>query len=162
MAQSVVHRPSTDPVPLDDLVDAVLASSRALVAAAARSLAGTRGGTLPQFRLFVVLADGPSNLRKLASALDVGDSTATRMVDHLVTAGLVDRSVEPDDRRTTRLALTTAGRRTVRTVVARRRRHLTAVLEAVPADGRAGVAAAMATFAAPAEQVLGHRAVTGP
>jgi len=162
MAQPGASRPPTDPGSLDDLVDAVLASSRALVAVTARSLAGTRGVTLPQFRMLVVLTDGPSSLRKLASALDVADSTATRMVDRLVVAGLIDRSVEPDDRRTTRLSLTTAGRRTVRTVMARRRRDLTTVLEAVPADRRAGVAAAMATFTAAAEQVLGHRAVTGP
>jgi len=117
-----------DELTVEEVVDAVLASSRALVAVSARSIAGVHGVTLPQFRMLVVLADGPSNLRGLASGLDVADSTATRMVDRLVAAELVGRTVEPGDRRTIRLALTTAGHRRVRTVMARRRRDLKAVL----------------------------------
>ncbi len=77
-----------DELTVDQVVDAVLASSRALVAVSARSIAGVHGVTLPQFRMLVVLAAGPSNLRGLASGLDVADSTATRMVDRLVAAGI--------------------------------------------------------------------------
>ena len=83
----------------EDLVDAVLQSSRALVALAARSIAGVGGVTLPQFRMLVVLEAGQTNLRGLAAALDVAPSTATRMVDRLIDAGLVQRSIPTTDRR---------------------------------------------------------------
>ena len=65
---------------VDDLVDTILLSSRALVALSARSIATAHGVTLPQFRMFVVLEAHQTNLRGLAAALDVAPSTATRMV----------------------------------------------------------------------------------
>lgn len=138
---------------IEELVDAVLDGSRALVAVSARSIAGTRNVTLPQFRMLVVLADGASTLTGLAAQLDVAPSTALRMVDRLVTAGLVERTVRPENRRETRLSLTTAGRRTVRTVTQRRRRDLRAVLERLPESRRRAVATAMADFSAAADQV---------
>ena len=108
---------------LDSVVDAVLLSSRALVAVSARSIAAAQGVTLPQFRMLVVLSEASTNLSALAGALDVAPSTAMRMVDRLEAAGLVERSVHPDNRRETHLTLTPAARRTVRTVTARRRRR---------------------------------------
>jgi len=70
----------------DDLVDTVLAASRALVAVAARSLAAAGDEvTLPQYRALVVLAaSGPQGTADLAAALAVNPSTATRMCDRLV------------------------------------------------------------------------------
>jgi DNA-binding MarR family transcriptional regulator len=61
--------------------------------------------------------------------------------------------VRADDRRETRLALTTAGRRTVRTVTARRRRDISAVIEQVPVGQRARLAAAMEAFSNAALEV---------
>ena len=84
---------SSDEKSMDDIVDAVMAASRALVALSARSIAGVRDVTLPQYRMLVVLTGGPTNLSGLARALDVAPSTALRMVDRLVSAGLVARSV---------------------------------------------------------------------
>lgn len=136
---------------LHAVVDAVLLSSRALVAVSARSIAAATGVTLPQFRMLVVLSEAPSNLTGLAAALDVAPSTAMRMVDRLESAGLVERSVPPDNRRESRLALTTAGRRTVRTVTARRRRDLSAVLSQLSEPEQAALAAAMTAFARAAD-----------
>ncbi len=162
MASTTSKRPTRDAQRgMDDLVDAILLSSRALVAVSARSIAGAQGVTLPQFRMLVVLDAGPTNLSGLADALDVAPSTAMRMVDRLVDAGSVERSVLPDNRRETHLSLTAVGRRTVRTVTARRRRDLHAVVERVPADRRAAVAVAMADFAAAADQVWPHQPVAG-
>ncbi len=140
------------PGELDTVVDAVLGSSRALVALSARSIAGANGVTLPQYRMLVVLSDGPSNLSGLAAALDVAPSTAVRMVDRLVTAELVERSVPPENRRETRLTLSRGGRGVVRRVTARRRRDLRTVVEQVPPERRADLADAMAAFAEAAEQ----------
>ena len=80
------------PAAADELVDTVLAASRALVAVAARSLAAPGMGTLPQYRALVVLAArGPQGTAELAAALAVNPSTATRMCDRLVRKGLVRR-----------------------------------------------------------------------
>jgi DNA-binding MarR family transcriptional regulator len=139
----------------EDLVDAVLQSSRALVALAARSIAGAGGITLPQFRMLVVLEAGQMNLRGLAAALDVAPSTATRMVDRLIDAGLVQRSIPTADRREISLTLTSSGRRTVRTVTERRRRDLRRVVDQIPRNRRAAVARAMTDVADAAERVWG-------
>ncbi len=85
--------------------------------------------------------------------LDVAASTALRMVDRLAGAGLVERTVRPDNRRETHLSLTTAGRRTVRTVTARRRRDISTVIDSMAAEERAGLAQAMASFAEAADQL---------
>jgi DNA-binding MarR family transcriptional regulator len=145
---------------LDAVVDAVLLSSRALVAVSARSIAAATGVTLPQFRMLVVLSEAPSNLTGLAAALDVAPSTAMRMVDRLESAGLVERSVPPGNRRESRLALTTAGRRTVRTVTARRRRDLSAVLTQLSEHEQADLAAAMTAFARAADTLWSGEANT--
>jgi DNA-binding MarR family transcriptional regulator len=146
-----LHKSTLDDASLDEVVDAVLASSRALVAVSARSIAGARAVTLPQYRMLVVLDQAPTNLTGLAAALDVAASTALRMIDRLIAAGLVERSVPEDNRRETRLSLTTTGRRTVRTVTARRQRDLRTVIEHIPPSRRHAVAQAMAAFATAAE-----------
>ena len=140
---------------VEDLVDTILLSSRALVALSARSIATAHGVTLPQFRMLVVLEAHPTNLSELAAALDVAPSTATRMVDRLVDAGLVQRTIPVADRREVALTLTPSGRRTVRTVTERRRRDLRAVVDQIPRNRRAAVAQAMADFAEAAEHVWG-------
>ena len=144
-------RPKDQVPPLDAVVDAVLASSRALVAVSARSIAGAEGVTLPQFRMLVVLTGASTNLSTLAGALDVAPSTAMRMVDRLENAGLVARSVHPDNRRETHVALTDVGRATVRSVTARRRRDLSAVLAQLSPDEQSALAAAMTAFATAAD-----------
>lgn len=146
---------AADDLPADDIegiADAVLASSRALVAVSARSIAA-KGVTLPQYRMLVVLDDGPSNLTELAGHLDVAPSTALRMVDRLVAAGLLSREVPAGNRRERSLSLTAAGRRTVRTVTNRRRRDLRAIVAQIPVEDRPSLARAMAAFATAAEQV---------
>lgn len=136
-----------------DAVDAVMASSRALVAVSARSIAAADGVTLPQYRMLVVLAGGEANLTTLAAHLDVAPSTALRMVDRLVGAGLVERAVRPDNRRETHLSLTVAGRRTVRTVTVRRRRDIRAVIDGMDPAQRGALIDAMAAFARAADHL---------
>jgi DNA-binding MarR family transcriptional regulator len=143
----------SQPTELDDVVEAVLMSSRALVAVSARSIAGVRGVTLPQYRMLVVLQAGPRNLSQLAQALDVAASTAMRMIDRLETAGLVTRVVRPTNRRETWLELTTAGKRAIRTVNTRRRRDLRAVVERIPPDQRRQLAEAMTAFTKAADEL---------
>ena len=154
-------RPTTshENAAINECADAVLAGSRALVAVSARSIAGAQGVTLPQYRMLVVLDQVPTNLTELSRQLDVAPSTALRMVDRLVVAGLVDREIRPDNRRETRLSLTATGRRTVRTVTARRRRDVRAIIERMPLQQRHALAQAMTAFADAAEQVWPMSAV---
>jgi DNA-binding MarR family transcriptional regulator len=140
---------------VEDLVDTILLSSRALVALSARSIAIAHGITLPQFRMLVVLEAHQTNLSGLAAALNVAPSTATRMIDRLVDAGLVQRTIPAADRREIALTLTPSGRRTVRTVTERRRRDLRMVVEQIPRNRRAAVGQAMTDFAEAAEHVWG-------
>ena len=124
MPDSMAHaaRSSSADAAPDDLVDTVLAASRALVAVAARSLAAAGDEvTLPQYRALVVLAaSGPQGTADLAAALAVNPPTATRMCDRLVRKGLVRRHRQAGDRRTVRIALTPAGRDLVADVTMRR------------------------------------------
>jgi DNA-binding MarR family transcriptional regulator len=139
----------------DELVDSVLAASRALVAVAARSLADAGDEvTLPQYRALVVLAArGPQGTAELAAALAVNPSTATRMCDRLVRKALVRRHRQAGDRRSVRIALTAPGRDLVAEVTRRRRAELTRLLRALPADQHEPVTAAFRAFAAAAGEL---------
>lgn len=145
---------------LAQIVDTILAASRALVAVSARSIADASDVTLSQYRMLVVLSQSPSNLSTLAKALDVAPSTALRMVDRLVEAGFVDRAVPPDNRRETHLSLSSAGRRTVQSVTRRRQRDLQSVVERIPADQRPDLARSMAQFASAADTIWPVTAAT--
>ena len=135
---------------LDAITDALLTASRLLVAISARSIALVDDTiTIPQFRLLVILSNkGPVNLATLASLLDVQPSTIGRMVDRLVSAGLIDRQPHPTSRRELVAELTTRGRKVVQKVTANRRTELARVVEKMPARERRGLVRALAAFAA--------------
>jgi DNA-binding MarR family transcriptional regulator len=139
----------------DELVDTVLAASRALVAVAARSLAAAGDEvTLPQYRALVVLAArGPKGTAELAAELAVNPSTATRMCDRLVRKGLIRRHRLAGDRRAVRIALTAAGRDLVADVSSRRRAELARLLGALPPDQHEPVIAAFRAFAVAAGEL---------
>jgi DNA-binding MarR family transcriptional regulator len=122
----------------DEVVDAVLRGSRALVAIAARSLADAdRAVTLPQYRVLVVLASrGPATAGALADALGVHRSTLTRMCDRLVAKRLVTRAESATSRREITISLTARGRALVDSVTERRRHDIARVIERVPVAER--------------------------
>ena len=130
-------------------VDAVLAASRALVGIAAQSLGGLDDDvTLVQYRALLLIAEGRAvNPGELASAFGVHPSSATRLVDRLVTKGLISRDGVETDRREVALATTDAGRRVIRKVLTARRKELEHVLERLPRDEVAAVAEALGRFA---------------
>ncbi len=137
-------------VDADELIDAFLSASRALVGLAAHSLAGLDTDvTLPQYRALVVLASrGPRMIREIAEELGVNPSTGTRMCDRLVRKGLIRRSRTPQDRRAVRLTLTAAGRHLIDEVTRRRREELTALVhESTPQRWHRPLAEALREFA---------------
>ncbi|MGA9315637.1 MAG: MarR family transcriptional regulator [Solirubrobacteraceae bacterium] len=139
----------------DELVDAVLGASRALVAVAARSLADlAEDVTLAQYRALVELAArGPQRVADLASALGVDRSTATRMCDRLVRKQLVQRRRINEDRRGVRVSLTPAGRALVQEVTRRRRAEIAKILRRMPSPDRASALRALRVFADAAGEV---------
>ncbi|MFG2432020.1 MarR family winged helix-turn-helix transcriptional regulator [Streptomyces sp. NPDC048590] len=133
---------------VDAVTRAVLTASRVLVAVSARSLTEVEDRvTLPQFRMLVVLSSrGDMKLVALAELLGVAPSTAMRMVDRLIAAGLADRQTNPGNRRETLLRLTGEGRRTVEDVTARRREEIAAIVERLAPARRTALIAALTDF----------------
>lgn len=121
----------------DNVIEALLTASRALVAIAGRALAEVDiDVTMAQSRALIVLASrGPQRIIDIAADLAVAPSTATRMCDRLVRKGLVRRSRRAADRREVRLNLTPAGRDLVVDITRRRRAELARVVDAIPAGG---------------------------
>jgi DNA-binding MarR family transcriptional regulator len=139
----------------DQVVDAVLAASRAIVALAVRSLSVvSEDVTLTQYRALVVLASrGPQTVAALAEELHVQASTASRLCDRLVRDRLITRSEDEHDRRRVQLVLTTAGRKLLDDVTAGRRVEITKVLELIPADVQGSLVAGLHQFAQAAGEV---------
>jgi DNA-binding MarR family transcriptional regulator len=135
---------------LDAITDALLTASRLLVAISAKSIAQVDETiTIPQFRTLVILSNrGPVNLATLAGLLGVQPSAAGRMVDRLVSAGLIDRLPHPNSRRELLAALTKRGRAVVREVTTHRRAEIARIVEKMPPPERHGLVRALTAFTA--------------
>lgn len=77
---------------------------------------------------------GQPTLKELAEEEQVKPATITKVAEALTTAGLIERSVDPSDRRVSRVALTPAGRRTLKTVREARTNYLAQQLVGVDAE----------------------------
>ena len=124
--------------PDDEVTDAIIRASRALVGIALRSLtASDEEVTLPQYRTLVTLTyGGGRRLADLASSLGVSPSTATRMCDRLVRKGLITRTRDEIDRREVNLEVTSSGRQIVEGVIERRRADVRELLRLIPRSTR--------------------------
>src|SRR6185437_15270480 len=146
--------PAENALPVDDsldaITDALLTASRLLVGISARSIALVDESiTIPQFRTLVILSNkGPINLATLAGLLGVKPSATGRMVDRLVSAGLIDRMPHPTSRRELLAALTTRGRDVVHQVTAHRRAEIAAIVAKMPPPERHGLVRALTAFTA--------------
>ena len=67
--------------------------------------------SLPQFRVLALVDEGGERASQLAERLAVAKPTVTAVVDGLVERGYLKRSADCDDRRATKITLTSAGRR---------------------------------------------------
>jgi len=133
----------------DELLDAAVAASRVLVAAAARSLTSVAEDvTLAQYRLLTELAArGPRRLNDLAGALEVNRSTTTRMCERLVRKGLVHRRRVRADRRGVVVSLSSLGDGLVCEVTHRRRAEVAATIQRMPAAQRQAALRSLRAFA---------------
>jgi DNA-binding MarR family transcriptional regulator len=97
---------------LDDLeVVARLRLSIARLARRLRQEAGTGLSPSQHSALITITLHGPLTLGRLARIEQVAPPTITRIVVKLEDDGLVARTVDPTDRRVTRVAVTTEGER---------------------------------------------------
>lgn len=70
--------------------------------------------TIPQLKvMFLLLDSAPARMSFIAQEMDITMSACTHLVDRLVTAGHVQRSEDPDDRRVVQCSLTEPGRATL-------------------------------------------------
>lgn len=152
MPRSSTSATAADTADSADDVDAVMAASRALVAVASRSLAPTEDVvSLSQWRALVVVAgESGISLNQLAEGLGVHASTATRVCDRLIAAGLLIREPHPRDRRYLALSLTRKGQRLYDKVMVTRAREISGILDRLSPVSRRRVAAAFRDFAAAA------------
>ena len=115
-----------------------------------------------QLRVLTIVARGrQTNMSRLAEALGVVPSSASRLCDRLEATGLLRRVPDPRDRREVRLLLTPAARRLLDDVRDRRRAALAAVLDRMTPAGRQDLVRALAAFEAAAESLAAAR-VEGP
>jgi len=143
---------------VDVITDALLTASRLLVAVSARSIALVDETiTIPQFRTLVILSNrGRVNLATLAGLLDVGPSPTGRMVDRLVSAGLIYRRPHPDSRRELVAELTAHGLEVVQQVTAHRRREIARIVDKMPARDRRGLVRALTAFTTAGDEPHAH------
>jgi DNA-binding MarR family transcriptional regulator len=98
--------------------------------------------------LTVVAANRHTNMSRLAEALEVVPSSASRLCDRLEATGLLRRVPDPRDRREVRLLLTPAARRLLDDLQARRRDALAAVLDRMTPAAREDLVRALRAFQA--------------
>jgi DNA-binding MarR family transcriptional regulator len=86
------------------------------------------------------------NLRRLADRLDMLLSSASRLCDRLVAAGMLEREPGRFDRREISLHLTPEGRRLLTELRAERHAQLTTILAGMSAEGRDALLSGMREF----------------
>lgn len=77
---------------------------------------------------------GPADITTLAAKLGLDPSTAGRQVSAMTSAGLVERTPAPEDRRRSIVVATAEGQARARRVHERRRANLAAMFDGVPED----------------------------
>jgi DNA-binding MarR family transcriptional regulator len=129
-------------------METLLNAARIFTAITAESVAQVgEGVTVPQLRVLVLASQpGHLNATAVAAALDVHLSSASRICDRLVQAGLLDRRDLPEDRRHVELTLTPAGQRLLATVNDHRRDVFTRILRRMAAADRAALTQALSEF----------------
>jgi DNA-binding MarR family transcriptional regulator len=117
--------------------DVLLAAVRAAMAVSVR--AADEIGTISpvQLRALTVIQQSPgTNLGRLAQSMQVAMSTASRLVDRLIAAGLIDRRPSPQTRREITLSLTDLGRTTLERYDDRRLAAVRECLDGLPGSRR--------------------------
>jgi DNA-binding MarR family transcriptional regulator len=128
--------------------DVLLGLARTVVAISTRAADELGRLSVVQLRALTVLRGlGAGNLGQLASGMGVTVSTASRLVDRLVAAGLVDRRPSPRSRREVALVVTGLGSGLLQRYDDLRLLGLRGLLDRLPPARREQVLGALADFA---------------
>lgn len=125
--------PSGDPIPAEELDDAVRNLRRLILAAEhyRQSVSQAVGlGTTESQALSTLALHGERGQSELARALQLTSSASTALVDRLERQGVAERSPHPRDRRRTIVRLTERGRR----IATESQRCLAHSLQLLPAE----------------------------
>jgi DNA-binding MarR family transcriptional regulator len=115
-----------------------------------------------QLRVLLVVARSEStNMNRLADALDVVPSSASRLCDRLEATGLLRRVADPRDRREVRLTLTPPAVVLLEDLRQRRRRALAEVMDRMSPAARQSLVEALTAFDAAARPATADRATPG-
>jgi DNA-binding MarR family transcriptional regulator len=90
-----------------------------------------------------IVRDGPLTLGELAAAEGVSPSTITKIVSKLEQRGVIERTIDPSDRRVHRVRLSERGVQQIETYHSKRNRWLAEQLRPLSPDERATVRAAL-------------------
>jgi len=128
--------------------DEVLLAALRLAMGVSVRAADVVGGISPvQLRALTVLREtAGANLVQLAQGMGVTVSTASRLVDRLVAAGLAERRPAPQTRREIRLSLTRSGKATLSRYDRLRLDGLHSCLHHVPTEHHETLVAALRTL----------------
>lgn len=140
----------------EELADAFVTASRALVGMAVRSVAAAPVEiTLPQHRALVLLAThGSQTVGALATPLGINHSNASRLCDRLERLGLVARRRSESDARSVEISLTDAGEDLLETVNEHRRNEVIQVLTSMQQDEAEVTIRALGAFSEAAHEVV--------
>jgi DNA-binding MarR family transcriptional regulator len=89
--------------------------------------------------LFVLSAEGPLPMNRLAEYLDVSQASATGIVDRMEQRGLVTRERDDDDRRVVRVTLSPQGEGLITGIAAEHRDKLSRLLDTLADDDAAAL-----------------------
>ena len=112
------------------------------------SEAGCCGVTFAQCHLVLeVERRNRTSVTELAAILELDKSTLSRTVDAAFKAGLIDRTVDPANRRQQVISLTDRGRQTARKINGQCDESYTRLFDFIPGDERSAVVRAVALLA---------------
>lgn len=138
----------------DELVDAFITASRALVGVAVRSIGASPVAlTAAQHRALVLVASGRADMvSTLRDHLGINQSNASRLVERLDRLGLVERRRSTTDARTVVITVTPLGREVLEAVTRERRAEIACVLGAMDERDRVDALRVMGAFDAAARE----------
>ncbi|NQX37051.1 MarR family winged helix-turn-helix transcriptional regulator [Herbiconiux sp. VKM Ac-2851] len=135
-------------LPSNDVVNAALTASRALLAIVARSVAGALTSvTLPEVRLLVSLtSQGPQTMAELAAQQKMAPNLVESNIDSLAIPGFVTITGAVDES-ATRVQITPEGRAIVDEITERRRTELSSILSTLTPAEQQSILTAFELFA---------------
>jgi DNA-binding MarR family transcriptional regulator len=121
-----------------------------------RHFAKNSGLSMPQFGILMHLyhsGSGSCNVSDISQHFETTNAASSQIIDKLVQAGYLERTEDPEDRRTRLLALSPAGRRLIEDGMVERYRWVGALSEHLTPDEQGTILDAMELMTRAVKQV---------